>query len=105
MTRNEPGARHESGESGRLERMATWLDAKLKPTLGPPPIGPYEDVEGRPEGTAADACPLCEHPMAEHQIDRSQPNAVLICPVTPNPEMQSYEPLNEVGMPKRAPRE
>jgi|SRR5690554_1217513 len=95
MTRNEPGE-----HSGKLERMAEWLDAKLVRTIGPPPIGPYEGEQNE-QRDASDSCPLCDHPMREHRIDRSHPNAVLICPVAPNPEVESYEPLNEVGMPKR----
>lgn len=82
---------------GRLNRMAEWLDGKLTPTLGPPPVGPYGD---EPEG-ADKKCPVCGHPMDEHRIDHSTTNAVLICPVEPLPVEQSHEPLNEVGMPKR----
>ncbi len=97
MTRKEPG------ESGRLERMAEWLDAKLTPGLGPPPIGPYEGEQESKE--AVDECPLCGHGMGEHQIDRSHANAVLVCPVRPRPEVESFEPLNEVGMPRRGSRQ
>lgn len=96
MTGKQPGR-----STGKMERMAEWLDAKLLPTLGPPPVGPYDAEPDEASRRAADVCPLCAHPMGEHQIDRSHPNAVLICPVTPNPEVESFEPLNEVGMTKR----
>lgn len=80
--------------------MAEWLDDKLMPRLGPPPLGPY-DEESVDSVREHDVCPLCGHPMGEHQIDRSHPNAVLICPAEQIPRVESYEPLNEVGMPKR----
>ena len=86
-----------------LRHMAEWLDGKLLPRLGPPHLGPY-DAESEDSMRAHDVCPLCAHPMGEHVIDRSHPNAVLICPVPPVPEVQSFEPLNEVGMPKGAPQ-
>lgn len=96
MTRKEPGT------TGRLQRMAEWLDGKLLPRLGPPSLGPYE-AESEDSVRSHDVCPLCAHPMGEHVIDRTTPNAVLICPVPPNPETVSFEPLNEVGMPKGTP--
>jgi hypothetical protein len=88
----------------RLRHAAEWLDGKLVPRFGAGDIGPY-DEESEESVQSHDACPLCGHPMGEHTIDRSHPNAVLNCPVPPIPEKQSFEPLNEVGMVKRNPEE
>lgn len=102
MTRNEPGTpgtpHPDAIHQGRIQHVAEWLDSRLLPMLGPPHLGPYGEEPERTE--AQNLCPLCEHPMKEHVIDRSHFNAVLICPVPPNPEVESFEPLNEVGMPK-----
>jgi hypothetical protein len=85
----------------RVRHAAEWLDGKLVPRLGGPDLGPY-DEESEESVRTHDACPLCGHPMGEHQIDRSHPNAVLICPAEQIPPRESHEPLNEVGMPKRS---
>ncbi|MHA6668251.1 hypothetical protein ACX3O0_05230 [Homoserinimonas sp. A447] len=84
----------------RVRQAAEWLDEKLIPRLGGAEVGPY-DEESEDSVASHDACPLCGHPMGAHQIDRSHPNAVLICPAPQIPEMESFEPLNEVGMIKR----
>ena len=94
MTGTEP-----EKPAGMMTHMAEWIDGKLLPTLGPPPIGPYDE---EPERTTA-SCPICVHPMSEHTIDRSTSNTVLHCPVPMEPKEQSFEPLNEVGMRKAAP--
>lgn len=102
MTRNEPGTpgkpHRDAFHQGRIQHIAEWLDSKLLPSLGPPHLGPYGDEPERV--SEKNLCPLCDHPMGEHVIDRSNANAVLICPVPPKPEQESFEPLNEVGMPK-----
>ncbi len=89
-------------KANRVRHAAEWLDGKLVPRLGGAEVGPY-DEESEESVRAHDACPLCGHPMGEHQIDRSHANAVLICPAPQIPERQSFEPLNEVGMVKRPP--
>src|SRR5690554_2727779 len=92
-------AQAEQGDPARPDRVrhaAEWLDGKLVPRLGGAELGPY-DEESEESVKAHDACPLCGHPMGEHQIDRSHANAVLICPAPQIPERQSFEPLNEVG--------
>ena len=85
----------------RMRHATEWLDGKLVPRLGGPNLGPYDD-ESAESVASHDACPLCGHPMGEHQIDRSHANAVLICPAEQIPRVESHEPLNEVGMVKRS---
>ena len=84
--------------TGGFVRVVDWVNQHLMGAFGPPPLGPYEDVVAAATGGV---CPVCFHPMSEHIIDHSTPNAVLICPVDHPPEYQSFAPLNEVGMPKR----
>ena len=38
------------------------------------------DLERPSEAIDQKPCPVCGHPMFEHLIDHSTPNAVLICP-------------------------
>jgi hypothetical protein len=87
---------------GRLVRSAAWVDRKLTPVFGPPPVGPYAD-DNR---AAVDTCPVCGHPMGEHTIDHSMRNAVLECPapIDHNLEHPNHSPLDELGMPLRGPR-
>lgn len=86
------------GGRGAGLRLVDWLNEHLYTTFGPPPIGPYGEVEAQVAG----ACPVCGHPMGEHLIDRSSANAVLICPVPHEGQFEHVEdvPLNEVGMPR-----
>jgi hypothetical protein len=82
-----------------LIRITDWLNGHLMTALGPPNVGPYEDMLS----TAGEGvCPVCYHPMKEHFIDHSTANAVLICPADHEPEYESFAPLNEVGMPKKS---
>ena len=87
---------------GRLVRSAAWVDRKLTPVFGPPPVGPYADDDRAPVTT----CPVCGHPMDEHRIDHSARNAVLECPapIDHNLEFNDHSPLDEFGMPLRGPR-
>lgn len=99
----DPEAQAEQADPAKPDRVrhaAQWLDDKLIPRMGGAEVGPY-DEESEESIRAHDACPLCGHPMREHQIDRSHANAVLICPAPQIPQRQSFEPLNEVGMIKR----
>lgn len=75
-----------------------WLNHALSPTMGPPDLGPYNDVAAQ-VGEAV--CPICGRPMAEHTIDHSSANAVLHCPIPHPPQVFHDEPVNEFGMPKR----
>jgi hypothetical protein len=62
----------------RFWRASDWLDGKLLPVLGPPPLGPYSDP---PTNDPLDAtCPLCGSPMREHQIERDGHHSYLHCP-------------------------
>ncbi|TFD95145.1 hypothetical protein E3T61_00460 [Cryobacterium lactosi] len=57
-----------------------WLNGRLLPFIGPPPLGPYDDevpVQERPVAR----CPLCGEPMTEHDIDRSGERTQLRCPL------------------------
>lgn len=83
---------------GRYVHFIDWLNHRLMGPIGPPDLGPYDEVVKR----VGDAlCPVCAHPMAEHTIDHSTPNTVLNCPAPPIPERFDDAPINEFGMPKR----
>lgn len=82
----------------RLVRFVDWLEDRLSPAIGSPPLGPYDAVVER---VAVATCPVCRRPMAEHVIDHRTANAILHCPAEPIPEHESTEPLNELGMPRR----
>lgn len=63
--------------------------------------------EGRPQGEEGEhsdpICPVCGHPMSEHVIDHTTPNAILECPapIDHSLEHDSTSPLDELGMPRR----
>ena len=90
---------------GRLVRSAAWVDRKLTPVFGPPPVGPYAD-DADDSRVPTTTCPVCGHPMVEHRIDHSTPNAILECPapIDHNLEFNDHSPLDEFGMPLRGPR-
>lgn len=75
-----------------------WLNHTLSKAIGPPDIGPYDDVVDR---VAVALCPICGRPMVEHTIDRSTTNTLLNCPAPHLPPVVHNEPVNEFGMPKR----
>ena len=89
---------------GRLVRSAAWIDRKLMPVFGAPPITLGNADEH--DSAYAAACPVCGHPMGEHTIDHSTPNAILECPapIDRTLEHETHSPLNEFGMPLREPR-
>jgi len=69
------GEHHRGSSFGeRIDR----LNNRLRPYIGPPPLGPY-DAEPTPP-TAGGTCPLCGSPMDSHEIDRSGPRTQLYCP-------------------------
>lgn len=84
------------GHGGYLG-LIDWLNEKLYPVIGPPPLGPYEPIVER-IGVAL--CPVCGRPMSEHFIDHSTPDTILNCPVEPEPVPLDTSPLNEFGMTK-----
>ena len=55
-----------------------YLNARLIRAAGPASVGPYY-TEPEPV-RAGRACPLCGHPMSEHDVDRSGPKPLLHCP-------------------------
>ncbi len=56
-----------------IPALVAWLNRRLLPILGPPPLGPYttespaETQQHRAEAT----CPVCHQLMSLHEIDRS----------------------------------
>jgi hypothetical protein len=69
----------------RAERAAEWLDAKLLPVLGPPPLGPYGAEAPR---TEAAVCPLCGSRIDQHARQRDHGHAYLLCPYPARTQMQ-----------------
>ena len=59
-------------------RAAEWLDGKLVPVLGPPPLGPYGADDPQPE--AHTSCPICGEPLAQHRLERDGEHSYLHCP-------------------------
>ena len=57
-----------------------WLNGRLLPFIGPPPLGPYDDETPAQERPVA-LCPLCRAPMSAHDIDRSGERTQLRCPL------------------------
>ncbi|MFF1633518.1 hypothetical protein [Leifsonia sp. NPDC058248] len=71
---HEPKPEHER----RAWQASDWLDSKLLPILGPPPLGPYGEPQ---EVDLLDAiCPLCGRPMRDHVIERTEHHVYLHCP-------------------------
>lgn len=97
MSETESSADDEPGHDG-FRGFIEWLDEKLYPALGPPPLGPYGPVVER---VAVAVCPVCSRPMSEHMIQRSGGNAVLNCPVAHERREPDVRPLDELGMPRR----
>lgn len=58
--------------------LTNWLNAKLRPYIGPPPIGPFDEPELAPTQEAA--CPICGFAMSAHTVDRSGERTQLYCP-------------------------
>ncbi|NEM90634.1 hypothetical protein [Galbitalea soli] len=74
-----------------------WLDEKLYGVLGPPDIGPYNEVVAK----VSDAlCPVCGSAMSLHTIDHSTRNPILNCP-TEHHALPDEVAVNEFGMPLR----
>jgi hypothetical protein len=69
----------------RAGRTAEWLDAKLLPVFGPPPLGPYGPEAAK---TQAVTCPLCGKRIDEHTSQRDDGHAFLVCPWPATTELQ-----------------
>lgn len=54
----------------KIVQAANWLNEKLLPILGPPPLGPYDDdsAEWLRHERGDDICPICGHRLAEHDV-------------------------------------
>ena len=66
-----------------MTNKAPWwdrLNGALRPYIGPPPLGPYNEEPLPP--TEDKACPLCGKPMALHEFTRSTDHTAtrMYCP-------------------------
>lgn len=69
--KKRPGIKESGG-------FTNWLNNTLRPYIGPPPLGPYNEEPLPP--ASASACPLCGRLMSEHIVDRSGERTQLYCP-------------------------
>lgn len=53
--------------------LTNWVNKTLFPWIGPPPLGPYDEIpeEVTKAAQAASVCPICGNLMSIHEIDRS----------------------------------
>jgi hypothetical protein len=58
-----------------------WLNRRLLPILGPPPVGANGSDLLPTAAAPVTVCPVCQRPIAEHDIDRSGERTRLHCPV------------------------
>ena len=58
-----------------------WLNGRLFPILGPPPVGLSGSDLLRAQPAPVRVCPVCAQPMDQHDIDRSGERTQLHCPV------------------------
>lgn len=72
MPRNRGG---ETVHTHGLTHAAEWLDGKLVPALGPPPLGPYGA-----EPPHSTTCPLCGEALARHVTEKAEGHVFLHCP-------------------------
>jgi hypothetical protein len=75
MARNKGHTAHSSHSPANAAR---WLDDKLFPIFGPPPLGPYGAET--PRTAEHNLCPLCGRPMPEHMMEHEGAQSFLICP-------------------------
>jgi hypothetical protein len=57
-----------------------WINRRLFPILGPPPVGANGSDLLPPVAAPERACPVCNQPIAQHVIDRSGERTQLHCP-------------------------
>lgn len=70
--------RKNSGEkvhTNGLTHAVEWLDDKLVPVLGPPPLGPFDGEEQH-----STDCPLCGQPLSRHGTEKEDGDVFLHCP-------------------------
>ncbi|MCU1597276.1 MAG: hypothetical protein JWQ47_1015 [Glaciihabitans sp.] len=56
-----------------MSRKLPWwdrLNGALRPYIGPPQLGPFNQPPLPPTGPKA--CPICGEPMDKHEIERGQ---------------------------------
>ncbi len=98
VDRHPEGERGDAPDPDGLRGFIEWLEEKLYPALGPPPLGPYDDIVEK-VGTAV--CPVCGHAMEGHTIERRRDNTILTCPAPHLVRPDDRRPLGETGMPRR----
>ncbi len=56
-----------------IPALVAWLNRRLLPILGPPPLGPYttESPAETQQHRAEAVCPVCHQLMSLHEIDRT----------------------------------
>lgn len=65
-----------------LSEIVERLNAKLRPYIGAPPLGPYNEAPLPPSRTQA--CPICGVAMSEHEIERREGRPTKVhCPEQP----------------------
>ena len=62
--------------------LTAWLNRRLFPILGPPPVGPSGSDLRAAGPVPVRGCPVCDQPMEQHEIDRSGERTRLHCPIT-----------------------
>ena len=67
-----------TGSQQFAAHVAEWLDGKLLPVLGPPPLGPYGADDAQPP--AAATCPLCGDLLSVHRLEHEGTHTFLHCP-------------------------
>ncbi|KZC94227.1 MULTISPECIES: hypothetical protein [Clavibacter] len=65
--------------AGGFGRAVERFNQRLRPYLGAPPLGPYDDEPV--QEPMSRLCPMCGEPMPDHVIDRSGPRTQVRCPV------------------------
>ncbi|SDO20039.1 hypothetical protein SAMN05216368_11250 [Cryobacterium flavum] len=61
--------------------LTAWLNGRLFPILGPPPVGPSGSDLLPAAPALVRGCPVCAQPMDQHDIDRTGERTQLHCPV------------------------
>jgi hypothetical protein len=68
------------------------LNRRLFPYIGPPPLGPFNETPL--PSTLTKACPICGHPMSDHEIERRDNRPTQIhCP-----DDGTYAPHQDIAM-------
>ena len=76
MTHGKDPSPRRTGPGG----FTAWLNARLFPILGPPPVGPSGTDLLPPPPARVQNCPVCGQAMELHDIDRTGERTQLHCP-------------------------